>query len=350
MKIFIEYESSWRNSFLDGSNDEKMPRNGRKFIASGTNLNDGRHPENFINREITLNTVMGVMNRLIGDQRKLYQSRQDKKYYFLQIEPAISFADKPTLTNEMTYIRNITGSNDQNSFTGMIKTNDVIFQSDYSQEFWGVLALTFDELLSFILNDNKIEALMELDPIAVCARFDDLKKIKSVEKQGKVKEAVEALDVHFPGTNYLNNKGDIVPSTLYCSALYLQLERLLKKRFDMTSAITKPGTIGETLKRKIGGFSKQGFTKKDFMDRFTTGGKKKIWGNPYMRKERIKGVGEVVSLMTKASGQLEINIDVDRDKAKEIKSLIENAGVSSFYLGKKGLAYVTNIDTREVRD
>lgn len=69
-----------------------------------------------------------------------------------------------------------------------------------------------------------------------------------------------------------------------------------------------------------------------------------------MRKERKKGEGEVVSLMTKASGQLEINIDVDRDKAKEIKTLIENAGVSSFYLGKKGLAYVTNIDTRELRD
>lgn len=342
MKIFIEYESSWRNSFLDGSNDEKMPRNGRKFIASGTNLNDGRHPENFIKREITLNTVMGVMNRLIGDQRKLYQSRQDKKYYFRQIEPAISFADNPTLTNEMTYIRNITGSNDQNAFTGMIKTSDVIFQSDYSQEFWGVLALTFDELLSFILNDNKIETLMELDPIAVCARFDELKKIKPVEKQGMLKEAVEALDVHFPGTNYLNNKEDVVPSTLYCSALYLQLERLVKKQFDMTSAITNSGTIG--------GISKRIFTKKDFMNRFTTGEKKKIWGNPYMRKERIKGVGEVVSLMTKASGQLEIKISVDREKANEIKSLIENAGVSSFYLGKKGLAYVTNIDTREVRD
>ena len=68
-----------------------------------------------------------------------------------------------------------------------------------------------------------------------------------------------------------------------------------------------------------------------------------------MRKERKKGEGEVVSLMTRASGQLEINIDVNRDKAKKIKSLIENAGVSSFYLGKKGLAYVTDIDTREVR-
>ena len=72
------------------------------------------------------------------------------------------------------------------------------------------------------------------------------------------------------------------------------------------------------------------------MDSFTTGAKKKIWGNPYMKKEQIKGEGEVVSLMTKASGKLEINIDVNRDKAREIKTLIENAGVSSFIWGKKG--------------
>lgn len=340
MKILIEYESSWRNSFLDGSNDEELPKNGRKFIASGTNLNDRRHPENFIKREITLNTVMGVMNRLIGDQRKLYQSRQDERYYFHQIEPVVSFDDKSTSTSEVTYIRNITGSNDQNSFTGMIKTDDVIFKSDYSQEFWGVLALSFDELFFHIEDNNKVKAQIELDPIAICTRFDDLKKMKPVEKQGIVKKAVEALDNHFPGTNYLNNKGEVVPLNVYCSALYLQLKRL-SEQFDMTSAFTKSGTIS--------GISKRIFTKKDFMNRFTTGEKKKIWGNPYMRKEFKKGEGQVVSLMTKASGQLEIKIDIDRDKAKKIKRMIENAGVSSFYLGKKGLAYVIDIDTREVR-
>ena len=68
-----------------------------------------------------------------------------------------------------------------------------------------------------------------------------------------------------------------------------------------------------------------------------------------MRKEKAKGIGEVVSLMTKARGQLEINLDISRDKAKEIKSMIEDAGVSSFYLGKKGLAYISQaIDTREL--
>jgi len=109
----------------------------------------------------------------------------------------------------------------------------------------------------------------------------------------------------------------------------------------MNSAKTKAGGIS--------GISKRGFTKKDFMARFTTGEKKKIWGNPYIHEAFVKGEGKTKHLMSKASGTLEIMIDVNRDKAKEIKNMIEDAGVSSFYLGKKGLAYVTNISTREVQ-
>jgi hypothetical protein len=42
----------------------------------------------------------------------------------------------------MTYLRNISGSTDQNSFTGAVKSNDAMFNSDYSQEFWSVLVLS----------------------------------------------------------------------------------------------------------------------------------------------------------------------------------------------------------------
>ncbi|MDF1876898.1 hypothetical protein JHD47_03605 [Sulfurimonas sp. SAG-AH-194-L11] len=85
------------------------------------------------------------------------------------------------------------------------------------------------------------------------------------------------------------------------------------------------------------------------MNRFTTGDKKKIFGNPYIKKEFIKGEGQVTSTLQKANGTLDITLDIPREKAKELKRLIENAGVSSFYIGKKGLAYVTNIDPREVQ-
>lgn len=344
MRIIIDYESSWRNSFLEGDNNEPLPIKGRKFIGSMTNL---KKAENFKKREVTLDTVMGLLNRVIGDQRKLYQSRASDDYFFGGIDypgtEKIVFEDRATESREMTFIRNITGSTDQNSFTGSIKTRDIMFQSDYSEEFWGVLALNFDELCQFIIStESRVQVTVEMDPVSIITRLDALNKEKAVENQGLSNNALKALNQLFPEIEYLNKKEMIMPVSLYCSALYLQLDRLEKKGFDMASAKTKAGGIS--------GISKRGFTTKDFMNRFTTGDKKKIWGNPYIRKERVKGVGEITSLMTKASGQLEINLDVSRDKAKEIKGMIECAGVSSFYLGKKGLAYIAEeIDTRELR-
>ena len=332
MQIIIEYESSWRNSFLDGSNNEELPQKGRKYIASTTNLKDS---ENFLQREVTQDTVMGILNRLIGDQRKLYQSRKADDYFFKEIESCIEFSDKPeTKNNEIVYLRNMTGSTDQNSFTGAIKVNDPVFLSDYSQPFWGVLALDFDELCRFIVHDCSINKAIQTDPLAIIGRLEALNKEKPITDEGLVNEARLVLNRHFPDAQYLDAKQRVKPIMFYCSGLYLQMQRL-EKQYDMSSAKTKSGGIS--------GISKRGFTKKDFMDRYTTGKKKKVWGNPYMRKERIKGEGEVVSMLAKASGQLEINLDIDSEKAKKLKTMIDHAGVSSFYMGKKGLAYVSRI-------
>ncbi|MEI6894441.1 MAG: type I-Fv CRISPR-associated protein Cas5fv [Colwellia sp.] len=336
MKITIEYESSWRNSFLDGNNNEPLPKAGRKFIGSMTSL---QKPENFIKREITIDTVMGVLNRLIGDQRKLYQSRADDNYFFVELEPLVSLSDRPEyISNEMTFIRNITGSTDQNSYTGLIKVDDPMFLSDYSGELWGVLALNLEELCQFVVTKNTVGARISEDPLTIIARLEELNKAKPVENIGLVNNAFDILKDKFEKYKGLNNKGLAFPLALYCSALYLQLD-LLSKKYDMSTAKTKAGGIS--------GISNNGVTKKDFMSRFTTGDKKKIWGNPYIREEFIKGEGKTKHLMTKASGTLDIILHISRDKAKEIKGMIDDAGVSSFYLGKKGLAYVTNINTRE---
>ena len=338
MKIAIEYEASWRNSFLDGNNNEPLPsKKGRKFIGSITAL---KKSENYITRDVTLNTVMGILNRLIGDQRKLYQAREDKEYYFRDIEPLVTFKDDVKVSSsELVYLRNMSGNTDQNSYTGMIKTDDEMFTSDYAKEFWGVLTLDVDELMEFIVHGKEMTECIELDPLIISDRFATIGKIKALDESDTVMEVLAVLEKNFEGTNYKNNKGLVVPLNLYCSALYLQLERL-SSEYDLSSALTKTGTIT--------GISKRLFTKKDFMNRFTTGEKKKIFGNPYIAKSFEKGVGQVTSMLTKASGILEISIDIERDEAKALKKLIENAGVSSFYLGKKGLAYVSNIDTRKV--
>ncbi|TQQ39261.1 type I-Fv CRISPR-associated protein Cas5fv [Vibrio cholerae] len=334
MKITVEYDSCWRNSFLGGSNNEPVPKKGREYLGSMTSL---KKEGNFKVCETTLDTVMGILNRLIGDQRKLYQARSkmhESTYYFEELEDKVSFIDRSQLTNEISFIRNMNGSTDQNAFTGMIKVSDPIFTSEYSQQFWGVLALDFKQLCDFIIMRAEVVEFIELNPLSIINRLENLNQEKAIENSGVLIQVLEVLNENFPDIEYLNNKGLITPISIYCSALYLQLARL-EASFNMSKAKTKAGGIS--------GISKRGFTKKDFMDRYTTGPKKTIWGNPFIKKEKVKGQGEVTSMMTKASGQLEIIIDVDRDKAQEIKTLIENAGVSSFYLGKKGLAYVSSI-------
>jgi hypothetical protein len=342
MQIIIKYEASWQNSFLSGSNNEPLPKNGRSFIGSMTNLKkrdkDGNY-SNFIKREISHDTIMGVLNRLIGDQRKLYQTRQCPKYFFADIESRVKFENihnqsKP-LNSEMVYIRNMTGSADQNSFTGMIKGDDPIFSSDYSDQLWGILTLDFDALCDFITDQNfKIENEIKFDPSSTINKLGQLDKLKPVLVNDSIQKALSKLQEAYPDADYVNDKGVIKPIMFYCSSLYLQISRL-GKEFDLSSALTKSGGIS--------GISKRGFTPKDFMDRFTTGSKKLIWGNPFILKERRKGEGEVVSTLTKANGKLKINLGISKEKSLELEQMIQNAGVSSFYLGKKGLAYVEEI-------
>ena len=342
MRITIKYEAAWQNSFLDGSNNEPLPKGGRGFIGSMTNLSkrnsDGKYP-NFIQRKISHDTVMGVLNRLIGDQRKLYQAKNGPNYFFAEVENSISFINKhdqsKPINSEIVYIRNMMGSTDQNSFTGMIKGNDPIFSSDYSDAFWGVLTLDFESVCQFIIKSDFIVAKKQtFDPLSVLDQLDQLNKLKTVNVIGYVENALTELKNNFPDAEYLDNKGMVKPIMFYCSALYLQVVRL-SQHYDLSNALTKSGGIS--------GISKRGYTAKDFMDRFTTGGKKPIWGNPYLLKEKRKGEGEVTSLLTKANGTLEITLDITQEKAQQIKDMIEAAGVSSFYLGKKGLAYVDGI-------
>lgn len=334
MKIIIDYESSWRNSFLDGSNNEPLPKNGRCFVASMTEL---KNDKNFIPREISKDTVMGVLNRLIGDQRKLYQSRadyQEKSYYFRDIENKITFEDSHRILNQETvYIRNMKGSTDQNSYTGMIRVNDPIFQSQYSPFFWGVLQLNADLLFDFILEDKFELIEIPLDPLGIINRLEEIKKLKPVENHGKAKVASEFLQSQFEKCKPIKNE-KIIMLSIYCSALYLQLQRL-EKQFDMETARSKMGGIS--------GISKNGFTVKNFMYKYTTGSEKLIYGNPYVKEVFLKGEGKIKQFLSKVSGQLVIQLDLELSRAIELKKLIDDASVSAFYLGKKGLAYVTKI-------
>ena len=394
MKIIIEYDSCWQNSVLDGSNNQPLPKRGRNFVATSESLKIERKP-------ITKDTVMGVLCRLIGDQKKLFQSRQDPDYYFKLIEDKVTF--KPVneeIINEVIYIRNTkTNTNPRHSISGVIRDNTSLFYSSHAPQLWSILYLELDKLLNFILQDKKLEPILrnvilsqlvhrvqqiqalknytflrdelaklddniakiekELLELEVKLRGtigkaamkiekkiqskneirnkhkdkrskleNDTEKMKSDEKYDAI---IKHLSNEFPNQSYIEINGTVKPIRIYSAALYLQLKRMEKSGIDVGALRNTNG--------KIQGFSVKEFHgRRDFLSPFSTGGKAKNQGNPF--KDRT---GQA---LTKASGKLEVNIDVDRKKARDIKRRIENAGVSSFYLGKKGLAYVRDIDTR----
>lgn len=392
MQISIEFDSIWQNSFLDGSDDSPIGKdNKREFTATSQNKVIAR-------KEITKSTVLGILSRLIGDQRKLYQARGSDNYYFKDKEDLIDFEiDKSKIWEEMAFIVNKSNNRPpQSVYLGVIKDDEKLFFSETAPLLWSILYMDIDDILVFIINDKvcntrgdskpdnllkKIEAIQNLDSLilikdevsnieaaiekekekflkkdqvyqeissptvsqkkAKMVANENMEKYEIESRKGieailnsdernafdeKLQKVLEILLKQYPDQIYLD-KAKVIPMRLYAVALYIQAERMFANGLDIEYCLNK-----EII--QIQGFSKRAFNGvRDFLNKLA-GSHKKTVGTPYP--------------LTKASGTLEITLDISRDKAKELKQLIENAGVSSFYLGKKGLAYVTNIDTREV--
>jgi hypothetical protein len=333
MKIKIKYDSAWQNSFLDGSNNEPLPKGGRSYIGSSTSLK-AKDADNYIQREITHDTVMGLLNRLIGDQRKLYQSRESEQYWFKELEDKITFTDTKQLSHEVVYLRNMSGSTDQNAFAGMIKSQVPLFNSVFSDELWGVLSLSFTELGDFILDSSYKVPGESYDPLKVVNQFNQLSALKDLTIDTRIQDILDVLNRLYPNENYIEKNGKVKPHRIYCAGMYIQLKRL-SILHDTTAILAKKGGLA--------GISKRGFTPRDFMKTLSTGGNKLVYGNPYTRERKVKGEGSITDMLNKASGVLEIDLAITDEQANELNGLIECAGVSAFYVGKKGLAYVDSI-------
>lgn len=335
MKILVEYESSWRNSVLSGSNDQ--PSQERKHIGSFTAL---KKPENQRYTPITKNTVMGILNRLIGDRRKLYQSREDPCYYFQEIEAVLTedhIHDQAIINNELIFIRNIWGATDKNGYKGLIDDQHIAFNSSYSKYLWSIPFMSLEQVLDFIITRQVVlpEGLPRVfDPLMVSDQFNILNSLKEDDLSLKGNTALTILKEEFPEVEYsFTSKNKFRPIAFWCSALYLMINKL-QQAHDLAPIFSPRGLLS--------GISKRTYTKSDFLSPYTKG-KKLVHGNPYMIVKRVKGVGEEITKMTTASGLLTIDLPISLEKSMELKSLIEAAGVGPFYMGKKGLAHVKAI-------
>ena len=407
MRIVIKYDSCWQTSFLDGDPNITISKkaNPRKFVATSSTRGETATP-------ISDSTVLGILSRLIGDQRKLYQSRHSENYYFSDIENKVNWRILEAQTvNELAYLTNKSDDRcSQGNWLGVLLDDNPWFFSENSPLFWSVLYLKRDEILDFI-NCNvahKPVSMDEIDcrPTALLeklAKITDIKsefgspwktserirkeikgeiqkvqdkkesyieknegKSRKTEKQQSVyrekleefdneishlkkdfddvannsenlrldeqiNQCISLLEKRYPDCEFWND-GQIYPQRIYTSALYEQASRLICGGISLPFVLEKKG-------KAKGEISIKGFAKNSKAHRGFNGARD--WLNP-MSGGRKKAVGTPCHIQ-KQSGQLEITIDVDRDKGKELEQMIENAGVSSFYLGKKGLAYVSKI-------
>ena len=412
MRINIEYDSCWQTGFLGDDVKKPISKINRscnfhaakgylqKFIA--TTQTKGERVT-----QITNNTVLGVLCRLIGDQRKLYQSKESKDFYFADIVDQINFEIQEGVKNTTQELMYLTNKSEdrcaQSNFLGVLKNDNPWFFSDNSVKFWSILFLDKEQLIDYILQDKSIsDVKVDCSPKSLIRRINQLtnskedegsvikskaklitevnleiekkeklilsftmrikekppKTIKQKEKQNDklnilnddllnlrnkltsinediiikkndelLQKSISLLSNKFDNAKYLSNEV-VYPMSLYAASLYLQAERLISEGVNLDFVKNTKGDIS------IQGFSKRGFNGiRDWLNRMT-GSRKKAVGTP--------------CIVQKQSGRLSILIDVDKKRGEEIKKMIKDAGVSSFYLGKKGLAYVSQISTKEV--
>ncbi len=380
MIIGIEYDSCWQNSVLD--NETELNKSSvRKF-----NKSNGNQP-------ISKNTILGVLYRLIGDQRTLREIQNSNHSYFKDIEGKITFdiVEKQTTENELVMLINKNNSRvGEGKYIGVIKDDTALFFSENAPKLWSVLYLSLEEVISFINKPNLIKAKGSSMPRDILNRLDEIMKmpvLQTIEKQVKrknfgkqkreeelktidkndlraidkikrqilrfdeniesirrnidinkesnlVSEILSSLEKHFPEiprSDYLKKDGEIMIIRLYAAALYLQAYLLEKSGNNISKlyVLQKKGINKDS--KTIHGFSKKGFNGvRDFLNKFSTGGDKKSVNTPF--------------LLRKESGKFKIILDVESSRSKEINNMIDSAGVSSFYLGKKGLAFVNSIE------
>jgi len=358
MIIDITYEGKWSNSFLDDPKprNEKGETPPRNYIATTSTLKSD--PDAYRFRDITLNTIYGVLYRLVGARKALDLMLEEDTSLIKTIisEGRISFRHTPTsITKEIVYLRNAKNEPAQAEYAGV---PDVSFLADEDlSSIFEVADYTQEELVRFISRQERPDR--ELEGAVKC--LFDLNFALSTSKDRMVADSpyrpvtTDEKKKKAKLKKYIISYAD--PDILEgISSAYEEITNTrLEPKSNILIAAVNLATIEYVQKNPDTGLKKmlqnalpvfkgcgknaKAFTVRDFLTP-TTGYKKIQFGNPY-RVEGINGKPDI--WLTKMDGNVEIKIDCTMEEARELDKMIDYAGVGPFYIGKKGLAYITKI-------
>lgn len=353
MEIVINYSSKWGNSFLSAP-QEVSPEDfnngkhvniheGRSYIASLSNMNSGKNKDNALDaykqRGISLDTVTGVIYRLIGARQSLAKMKLCDKSIISELnnKNSIRFSVDEIETDELVYLRNNSLNTDQNSYSG-VPNADFLEDPDI-QKAVSVVFMSSEQLKNLIINNEYCDVNEKITDIIELA--NKLSGIYSDKKNYAVdEECYQSINDSYQP---IFGMGVDEKANLVLLAINKTMKSVSEseKGHLVNRFLTKNGTFsGVSMNGKT-------FTFKDFMKKFAQS--KFVYGNPYQtdfwvkRPDNPEKNTKFNKKLTKSTGVLRIFIDCSGDEAAEIAGMIECAGVSSFYLGKKGLAYISEI-------
>jgi CRISPR-associated endonuclease Csy4 len=306
MRITIDYNASWNG--LVTQEDKKKYR-----------------------EQIGFDTVKGVLFRLIGDVRQL-KDNSDTHWMGVAIsESNVRFKVNLFESQEdLIAIRGKNGSTGQKCaafLTADISSNPLLHTKNNPvlAGFMRIAHANDDQLYAYITQQTMPD--INVDDYTL----EDLYSAYSSVEDKKISDKLISIATCLPALKGENgNPKKPTFMRFLALALYDYVEKL---QHDEILMLKKEKLGFEIVSGKgfVKGVSKNGsFTLKDFGESFYA-----LPNAIYLKPEHIYV----------ESGQLVIDVDTDEQSAKSINQAIKNAGVMTFHLGRKGLAYVSSIDT-----
>lgn len=358
------------------------------FLQNIKELN--KYYPNYQYADITQNTILGILCRLVGEVRRL-DSLNDN-HPVLAIKDKIKFENKTTgFQNEVVLLHTplkevknnaggvipeekshhflLTKNSLSESLLSVfdiknqaeliiilngIKNNDhSLFETKYSGEVQAntfvIKHALFENIqpdiikgLNFYEGENVIKELIgrvfygEITKVKILEEYINSNIDKAEFKPATITDLRKKL-----GVNEIFNMGGF----LFAKKLnFLRNNNLFEKEFE--NALNTGKTSIKGLAPNSGSI-----TIKDFYTNFVTD-KKMSWSMPYsveVKKDLfvqadLKEFNTGVKLgVTKECGELIIYLDLSSEAAADFYKKIEAAGVNTFHMGKKGLAYVSDI-------
>lgn len=407
MKIIIPYESKWSVSLTDHDTGltkfcsvvglaEKNNKDYKSFVDANDDYEEmmKRVNENFKNFDyaaITKNTVFGIIARLLGEIRYMKDALKDDDHIIHKIQDKITFRVKERdLYNEIMSLNTPMKDSPSNGQGVIFKNKNGILLSKniYSEIIYSMLNIqNLDQLEDFVFKLKRCESIEEVKVffkecnlleqniqlhkfMKGIETFDKrfgffenaykkaIKEGKSTEENRRYTEVLKDIGIiNFNDENYFLAKNRFLAGILvYTIANWLKKigeedvlnEFLYTKQSSKEKAEKKPRCIPGITSLSAGNPGQ--ISAKGIYDFFAY--KKRTNTSPYIfSMEFFKKEGEKNPINTKMKlgigkedGILEIDINVTKEEAIALKEQIENVGVSTFQMGKKGLAYVRRIE------